>query len=86
MLRPRAQWGIVKDKVVEPLATAHPHSHPWDLSCLGGWRPQLESGTSRAAARGPPGEWEQPLQRAGGGLVQAVLGPCLPGALGQPRL
>lgn len=47
---------------------------------------QLGSGPSRGATPGPPDEWEQPLQRDGGGLVPAVLGARVRGTLGPPRL
>lgn len=46
---------------------------------------QLAPAASRGAARGPPGERKQPLQRDGGGPARAVLGARVRGALGWPR-
>lgn len=42
----------------------------------------MVSGASRGATPGPSGEWEQPLRRDSGDLVQAVVGAHVRGALG----
>lgn len=86
-LRPRAGRMCSRPRnrlVVEPLAAFCSHQRPRareklnPLSCC--------LATFRGSAPGPPGEWEQQVQRDGGGPVRAVLEASMRGTLEHLRI